>query len=65
MTDGNHAPGEKFININESIDLNFWCDELNLKKDELMTIVEEVGPVVHDVRLFIAKRLLINWPSAY
>lgn len=64
MTDGNHGH-DKLINVKESIDLNFWCDELNLKTDELMDIVKEVGPVVHDVRLFIAKRLLLSWPSAY
>lgn len=53
------------INVKESWDVNFWCDELNLKAEELKEIVKKVGPKVHDVRLHIAKRLLINWPVAY
>lgn len=53
------------INLKESWDVNFWCDELNLKAEELKEIVKNVGPVVHDVRLYLAKRLLLNWPSAY
>lgn len=53
------------INIKEAFDLHFWCEELNLKKEELLEIVKLVGPAVHDVRLHLAKRLLINWPVAY
>lgn len=53
------------INLKESWDVNFWCDELNLKAEELKEIVKNVGPLVHDVRLHLAKRLLQNWPSAY
>lgn len=53
------------INIKESWDVNFWCDELNLKADELKEIVRQVGPAVHDVRLHIAKRLILKWPLAY
>lgn len=53
------------INIKEAFDVHFWCEELNLKSEELMDIVKQVGPLVHDVRLYLAKRLLINWPVAY
>lgn len=53
------------INIKEAFDLHFWCEELSLKKEELLEIISQVGPLVHDVRLHIAKRLLINWPVAY
>jgi hypothetical protein len=53
------------INIKEAFDVHFWCEELNLKSEELVDIVKQVGPLVHDVRLHIAKRLLINWPVAY
>lgn len=53
------------INVKESWDVNFWCDELNLKAEELKEIVKMVGPKVHDVRMHIAKRLLISWPVAY
>lgn len=56
---------DKKINIRESWDINYWCDELNLKADELKDIVKHVGPKVHDVRLHIAKKLLINWPVVY
>lgn len=57
--------GETKINVKEAFDLHFWCEELNLKKEELLDIISKVGPLVHDVRLHIAKRLLINWPNAY
>lgn len=53
------------INIKEAWDVNFWCDELNLKADELKEIVRQVGPAVHDVRLHIAKKLILKWPLAY
>ncbi len=56
---------DSMINIKEAFDLNFWCEELSLKKEELLEIIGQVGPLVHDVRLYIAKRLLINWPVAY
>ncbi len=56
---------EETINVKESWDVNFWCDEFNVKAEELKEIVRQVGPSVHEVRLHIAKNLLINWPSAY
>ncbi len=56
---------EKKIDIRESWDINFWCEELNLRSEELKEIVNMVGPAVHDVRLHIAKRLLISWPATY
>lgn len=55
----------KTINVKESVEISYWCEELNLKAEELVDIIKQVGPVVHDVRLFIAKRLIINWPVAY
>lgn len=51
--------------ILESMDISYWCEELNLKADDLREIIRIVGPAVHDVRLYLAKRLLINWPVAY
>lgn len=53
------------IDIKEAWDINFWCEELNLRAEELKEIVKQVGPMVHDVRMHIAKKLLINWPSSY
>jgi hypothetical protein len=67
MSDFNHKANsnDSKINIKEALDLHFWCDELNLKADELKDIVKQVGPVAHDVRLHIAKKLLISWPVTY
>ncbi len=68
MTDSFMQPAkstEAKINIKEAFDVHFWCEELSLKKEELLEIISQVGPLVHDVRLHIAKRLLINWPVAY
>lgn len=53
------------INLKESWDINYWCDELNLKADELKAIVKEVGPLIHDVRLHIAKQHIVKWPVSY
>lgn len=64
MSDQNLAD-VKVINVKEALDVSFWCDEFNLKADELLDIVKRVGPLVHDVRLYLAKRLLISWPVAY
>lgn len=51
--------------ILESMDISYWCEELNLKAEDLREIIRIVGPAVHDVRLYLAKRLLINWPITY
>lgn len=53
------------INVKEILDLNFWTEELNLKADDLKDIIREVGPKVHDVRVYLAKKLLMAWPSSY
>lgn len=55
----------RMINIKESRDLNYWCEELNLQARELLEIVKEVGPLPHDVRLYLAKKHLTQWPAAY
>jgi len=68
MTDSFKQTGktnELKINIKEALDIHFWCEELSLKKEELLEIISKVGPKVHDVRLHFAKRLLISWPVAY
>lgn len=56
---------ELIINVKEVWDLHFWCDELNLKAEELKDIIREVGPEVHSVRVHMAKNLLNKWPLAY
>lgn len=56
---------ENKIDLREAWDVNYWCEELNLRAEELKEIVKVVGPKVHDVRVYIAKKLLIHWPLAY
>ncbi len=56
---------EMKIDVKEAWDINFWCDELNLKADELKEIIKQVGPKVHDVRVHLAKNLIMKWPLAY
>ncbi len=56
---------EKKIDLRESWDINFWCEELNLRAEELKEIVQMVGPQVHDVRVHIAKKLMLSWSKAY
>jgi hypothetical protein len=53
------------IDIKESWDINYCCEELNLRADELKAIVVKVGPAVQDVRLHLAKKQLIDWPANY
>lgn len=65
MHERNTDSEDRLINIKESWDVNYWCDELNLRADELSEIVKEVGPVPHDVRLYITKKLLLKWPLSY
>lgn len=56
---------EKKIDIRESWDINFWCEELSLRAEELKEIVNKVGPSVDDVRLHLAKQRLIFPPVTY
>ena len=65
MHERNTDSEERLINIKESWDVNYWCDELNLRADELSEIVKEVGPAPHDVRIYITKKLLLKWPLSY
>lgn len=67
MTDEmkNGAGDDLKINVMEAWDVMYWCEELNLKAEELKDIVRLVGPAVHDVRLHLAKKLLVNWPVTY
>lgn len=64
-SDHNRMIDDIKINVMEAWDVMYWCEELNLKAEELKEIVRQVGPGVHDVRLHLAKKLLINWPATY
>ena len=56
---------EKRINVKESWELNHWCDEFNLKAEELKEIVKKVGPEVHNVRVHLAKKFIGLGPVLY
>lgn len=64
-TESNFEETSNEIDIKHAWDVNFWCDELNLRADDLKEIVKQVGPAVHDVRVHLAKNLIVNWPLAY
>lgn len=53
------------INLQKSWNVNYWCEELNLRAEDLKEIVKAVGPSVHEVRVFLAKKLLLAWTRAY
>lgn len=55
----------KEINLQKSWNVNYWCEELNLCAEDLKEIVKAVGPSVHEVRVFLAKKLLLSWTRAY
>ncbi len=56
---------EKKIDVKESWDVNFWCEEFNLRAEELKEIVKNVGPKVHDIRVHLAKKLLMTSTLTY
>lgn len=56
---------EKKIDVKESWDVNFWCEEFNLRAEDLKEIVKNVGPKVHDVRVHLAKQLILASTLTY
>lgn len=46
------------IHLNESWEINRWCEELNLRADELIEIVKKVGPALVDIREYLARQSL-------
>lgn len=63
ISQSNHQ--NSLINVNRSWDVNFWCEELNLRAEELKEIVKLVGPSVHEIRRHISDKLMMAWPTAY
>ena len=53
------------IDVKEAWSIHYWCDELNLRAEELKEILKLVGPLAHDVRVHIAKKLILQWTLAY
>lgn len=62
-TQETHSPA-KAIDLKKSWDVNYWCEEFNLRAEELKEIVQNVGPSVHDVREHLAKNLFHSWPAS-
>lgn len=52
------------IHLNENWELNHWCEEFNLRAEELKEIVKRVGPKIEDIRAFLVKRNM-NRESSY
>ena len=44
------------VHLNESWEINHWCEELNLRVEELREIIKKVGPDIHDIRAYLVKR---------
>jgi hypothetical protein len=44
------------IDIRESWEVNHWCEELNLRADELREIVLKVGSSLEAIRDYLARR---------
>jgi hypothetical protein len=45
------GPGDRTrINVNQAWELTYWTDALGVSEDRLRQIVDEVGPLVVDVR---------------
>lgn len=44
------------IHLNGNWELNRWCEELNLRAEELKEIVKKVGPRFKDIKAYITKR---------
>lgn len=44
------------IHLKGNWELNRWCEELNLRAEELKEIVRKVGPKFDDIKAFIEKR---------
>jgi len=43
------------ININESYELQYWSEKLNVTREELKKAVETAGPLVEDIENYFSK----------
>lgn len=46
------------IHQKEGWDVNRWCEELNLRAEELKEIIKRVGPDLENIKDYLAKRNL-------
>jgi hypothetical protein len=53
------------IHLDEVMNVLFWCEELSVGTEELNDIVSDVGTNVHEVREYLAKKLMASWPAYY
>ena len=44
------------IHLKGNWELNRWCEELNLRAEELKEIVKKVGPRFDDISAYITKK---------
>lgn len=49
-------PLGSMIHLKGNWELNRWCEELNLRAEELKEIVRKVGPMFEDIKAYIAKK---------
>jgi Protein of unknown function (DUF3606) len=59
----NHQFESSKIHLNESWELNHWCEVFNLRAEELKEIVKRVGPNVEAVRDYLARQNMRNEKS--
>jgi hypothetical protein len=43
------------INVNQDWEIKYWCEELNVSRAKLIRAVEKVGPMVKDVKAYLAR----------
>ena len=53
-------PFHTHVILTENGEFDSWCEELNVRADELKEIVQTVGSNIHAVRDFLAKRCIKN-----
>ena len=53
------------VDLKKMGEVNFWCEELNLRADELKEIVKSVGPKINDIRMHITKKMLNSMSVTY
>jgi hypothetical protein len=49
-------PLGSMIHLKGNWELNRWCEELNLRAEELKEIVKKVGPKYKDIKAYIEKK---------
>lgn len=48
------------IDTREEWEMTHWCEELNLRDDELKSIIHEVGPSLMAIRDYLARRSIVR-----